>query len=48
MARPGRQSGITTSRSTWNPVAPASRAASISRRSIRIMELNTGTTMNSV
>ncbi len=44
---PGLDSGITISRTTCQPDAPASTAASISDLSIRIMVLKIGTTMKS-
>ena len=45
---PGLDSGMMTFHSVCQPVAPASQAASISARSMRIIELKIGTTMNSV
>ena len=45
---PGLHSGRMTFQSICQPLAPASRAASISERSMRISELKIGTTMNSV
>ena len=48
MAMPGLAQRMTTFVRTCQPVAPASRAASISAWSIRIIVLKIGTTMNSV
>ena len=48
MAMPGFTSGTITSRRIWKPEAPASCAASISERSMRIIALKIGTIMNSV
>src|SRR5436190_1099415 len=45
---PGLESGTTTFQSVCHAEAPASRAASISARSIRLMELKIGTIMNMV
>ena len=45
---PGLVSGMMTFQRICPPVAPASRAASISDLSIRIMVLKIGTTMKSV
>jgi hypothetical protein len=48
MPMPGLVSGRMTHHSVCQKPAPASRAASSSRRSMRSMVLKTGTTMNSV
>ena len=48
MAMPGLHSGRITLTRVCQPVAPASRAASRRLRSMRIIELKIGTTMNSV
>ncbi len=48
MAMPGLQSGTMTFHRVCQALAPASLAASISDRSIRIIELKIGTIMNTV
>ena len=48
MAMPGLHSGMMTFHSVCQPDAPPSRAASIRRRSMRIIVLKIGVTMNSV
>ena len=48
MAMPGLASGMMTFHRICQPLAPASRAASISERSMRISVLKIGVTMNSV
>ena len=47
MAMPGLASGMTTLVSVCQPLAPASRAASIKVRSMRISVLKIGVTMKS-
>ena len=48
MAMPGLASGRMTLHRIWKLLAPASRAASISERSMRIRVLKIGVTMNRV
>jgi hypothetical protein len=48
IAMPGLASGRMTVQRIWKALAPASRAASISERSMRISVLKIGVTMNSV
>lgn len=48
IAMPGFASGRMTVQRIWKALAPASRAASISERSMRIRVLKIGVTMNSV
>ena len=48
MTMPVRHSGTMTFQTICQPLAPQSRAASISERSMRIIELKIGTIMNIV